>query len=104
VIAVLTFFANQVTSIEFALVEKDVIFGLKQGNQVLKDIQKEMNLENVEKLMAETADGIAYQRVGRLFRWMHGPGKRRADPAAITGNQRNAFKKYHRGRRRSCPG
>jgi hypothetical protein len=54
---------TKVTSIEFALVEKDVIFGLKQGNQVLKDIQREMSLENVEKLMSETAEAIAYQRV-----------------------------------------
>ena len=55
--------ARQVSSIEFSLVEKDVLFGLKQGNAVLKEIHKEMDLESVEKLMSDTAEGIAYQNV-----------------------------------------
>lgn len=52
-----------VSSIEFARIEKDVLFGLRQGNQVLKDIHREMSLDNVQKLMDETADAQAYQRV-----------------------------------------
>jgi charged multivesicular body protein 6 len=44
-------------------VEKDVVFGLKQGSTVLKEINKEMSLESVEKLMEDTADAIAYQEV-----------------------------------------
>ncbi|KAJ1988091.1 Vacuolar protein sorting-associated protein 20 [Dimargaris cristalligena] len=48
-------------TIEFALVEKEVFAGLAQGNQVLKTLNQEMSLENVEKLMEETADAIAYQ-------------------------------------------
>lgn len=32
--------ARQVSSIEFSLVEKDVLFGLKQGNAVLKEITR----------------------------------------------------------------
>ncbi|KAL7005233.1 Vacuolar protein sorting-associated protein 20 [Cystobasidiomycetes sp. EMM_F5] len=51
-----------VSSIEFSLVEKDVLFGLKQGNSVLKELNREMSIENVEKLMGETADAIAYQK------------------------------------------
>lgn len=51
-----------VASIEFSLVEKDVLFGLKQGNTVLKELHKEMDLETVEKLMSDTAEGIAYQK------------------------------------------
>lgn len=43
--------------------EKDVLFGLKQGNSVLKELNREMSIENVEKLMGETADAIAYQQV-----------------------------------------
>lgn len=39
-----------------------MLYGLRQGNQVLKEIHREMSLESVEKLMEETADGIAYQR------------------------------------------
>lgn len=50
------------SSIEFALIEKDVLFGLSQGNQVLKELNKEMSLDKVEKLMDETAEGIAYQK------------------------------------------
>ena len=49
------------SSIEFALVESKVIEGIKSGNQVLKQINEEMSIEDVEKLMEETADAIAYQ-------------------------------------------
>lgn len=48
-------------SVEFALVEKDVVYGLKQGNKVLTEINKEMSLESVEQLMDETKGAIAYQ-------------------------------------------
>jgi charged multivesicular body protein 6 len=44
-------------------VEKDVVFGLQQGATVLKEINKEMSLESVEKMMDDTADAIAYQQV-----------------------------------------
>lgn len=54
---------EQVQSIEFSLVEKDVLFGLKQGNDVLKQLNKEMDLATVEKLMDDTREGIAYQEV-----------------------------------------
>ncbi len=52
------------SSVEFALVQKDVVFGLKEGTRVLKEIQKEMGgVEEVEKLMGENAEAIAYQKV-----------------------------------------
>lgn len=51
-------------SVEFALIQKDVVFGLQQGTKVLKEIHAEMGgIEHVEKLMGETADAIAYQQV-----------------------------------------
>jgi charged multivesicular body protein 6 len=37
--------------------------GLQQGNKVLSEIHKEMSIENVEKLMSETQEAIAYQKV-----------------------------------------
>lgn len=37
--------------------------GLKQGNDVLKEIHKETSIEAVEKLMDDTAEAIAYQNV-----------------------------------------
>lgn len=54
------------TSIEFSRIEVSVLHGLEQGNEVLKQINKEMNIERVEKLMDETAEAQAYQRVRRV--------------------------------------
>ncbi|KAF9455033.1 Snf7-domain-containing protein [Macrolepiota fuliginosa MF-IS2] len=51
-----------VSTIEFSLVEVSVLHGLKQGNEVLKEIHKEMNLESVEKLLEETHEAREYQR------------------------------------------
>ncbi|WEW55680.1 Vacuolar protein sorting-associated protein 20 [Emydomyces testavorans] len=52
-------------SVEFALVQKDVLFGLSQGTKVLQAIHKEMGgLEGVEKMMGETEEARAYQEVG----------------------------------------
>lgn len=46
-----------------------VLHGLKQGNEILKEIHKELNVESVEKLLGETAEAREYQRV-TLFRSM----------------------------------
>jgi charged multivesicular body protein 6 len=52
------------SDVEFALVQKDVFFGLQQGTEVLKMINKEIGgLEKVEMLMDESAEAQAYQRV-----------------------------------------
>ncbi|KAL7747716.1 Vacuolar protein sorting-associated protein 20 [Sorochytrium milnesiophthora] len=48
-------------SLEYAAVEAKVLQGLQAGNAVLEEIHKEMSIEAVEKLMQDTADGIAYQ-------------------------------------------
>ncbi|KAL1850197.1 Vacuolar protein sorting-associated protein 20 [Diaporthe australafricana] len=49
-------------NVEFAQIQKDVVFGLQQGTKVLKEIHAEMGgIKHVEKLMGETADAIAYQ-------------------------------------------
>lgn len=77
------------SSVEFALVQKDVVFGLQQGTKVLQEIHKEMGgIDHVEKLMGETADAIAYQQVGAsyLFKWRF---------TNITiGGERNAWRAY----------
>lgn len=56
---------EQLTSnVEFAQIQKDVVFGLQQGTKVLQEIHKEMGgIEHVEKLMGESADAVAYQKV-----------------------------------------
>lgn len=52
------------SSVEFALVQKDVVFGLRQGTEVLKEIQREMGgIEEVEKLVGEGEEARAYQKV-----------------------------------------
>ena len=51
------------SSVEFALVQKDVLFGLQQGTAVLKQIHAEMGgLEAVEKMMGESEEARAYQQ------------------------------------------
>jgi charged multivesicular body protein 6 len=51
------------SSVEFALVQKDVYFGLQQGTEVLKMINNEMGgLEGVEKMMEETEEARRYQQ------------------------------------------
>lgn len=45
------------SSVEFALVQKDVLFGLKRGTEVLTLINKEMGgIEGVEKLVGENEE------------------------------------------------
>lgn len=52
------------SDVEFALVQKDVVFGLQQGTAVLKEIHKEMGgLEKVELIMSESEEAQAYQNV-----------------------------------------
>lgn len=54
------------SDVEFALVQKDVVFGLQQGTSVLKQIHKEMGgLERVEMIMGENEEARAYQNVCR---------------------------------------
>ncbi|KAH3909537.1 hypothetical protein HBI56_060780 [Parastagonospora nodorum] len=50
------------SDVEFALVQKDVLYGLQQGTAVLKEIHREMGgIENVEKLLADNEEARAYQ-------------------------------------------
>lgn len=53
-----------VADVEFALIQKDVLFGLQQGSKVMKEIQREMGgLERVELLVREGEEAKAYQEV-----------------------------------------
>ncbi len=47
--------------------EQKVFESLKEGNKVLNAIHSEMSIENVEQLMQETEDAIAYQNVRFSF-------------------------------------
>jgi charged multivesicular body protein 6 len=56
--------------VEFALVQKDVVYGLQQGTQVLRAINKEMGgIQGIEKLMGETDDARSYQEV-KVSEWL----------------------------------
>jgi len=48
-------------SLEFAQIESKVVEGLKAGNESLKQLQKMMSLEDVEKIMDETREAVEYQ-------------------------------------------
>ena len=50
-------------SIEFTQIQATVMKGLEMGNDVLKELHKEVSLERVERLMDKTRDGVEYQRV-----------------------------------------
>ncbi|VEU20482.1 DEKNAAC101342 [Brettanomyces naardenensis] len=61
-----------ISTIEFKLIEKDVVFGLEEGNRVLKQINGELSMEKVDKIMDDSAEGIQYQeelseRLGELM-------------------------------------
>jgi hypothetical protein len=69
------------SDVEFALVQKDVVFGLQQGTAVLKEIHKEMGgLDKVELIMSETEEAQAYQNVSGIAR----PGVRNVRLTDVT--------------------
>jgi len=52
-----------VNDVEFARVQKDVLYGLQEGTSVLKMMQKEMGgLEGVERLLGESEEAKAYTK------------------------------------------
>jgi len=52
-----------VHDLEFAQVEQEVVKGLQVGNASLKRMHELLSLEDVEKIMDETQEGIEKQRV-----------------------------------------
>jgi len=50
-----------VQDLEFAQVEIQVVEGLKGGNEALDALHQIMSLDDVEKIMGDTEDAIAYQ-------------------------------------------
>lgn len=49
--------------IEFAQIEIQVVDGLKRGNEALKKVNQVLNLEDIEKLLEETREGVEKQNV-----------------------------------------
>lgn len=48
-------------SIEFAQIQQDIVRGLKHGADTLKAINAEVSIDDVERIMDDSAAGIAYQ-------------------------------------------
>jgi len=58
----LTNIQQMIDSVEFAQIEQKVFQGLKEGNEVLKEIHAQMSIDEIDKLMEDTQEAIAYQQ------------------------------------------
>ncbi len=55
-------------SVEYAKIQQEVLNALKEGNKSLQEINSQMSIDEVEKLMDDTAEAIAYQEeISRLL-------------------------------------
>jgi Snf7 len=78
-----------VNDVEFARVQKDVLYGLQQGTTVLKMMQKEMGgVEGVERLLGEAEEARAYTKVRLRMKWRR--KAKASDSIGTVGGERNA--------------
>ncbi|KAL6940781.1 hypothetical protein ACO0QE_004698 [Hanseniaspora vineae] len=53
---------EMLSNIEFKLIEKNFITGLQQGNDILKKLNNELNIDYVQDVMDNVQDEMAYER------------------------------------------
>ena len=88
--------------------------GLAMGNEVLKQLHKEVSLDEVDRLMDETREGIAYQQVSGRGSWLCLADRWKRlgnipnllyvamfEPALTSGNRRGFDEQDEHGRRGS---
>merc|ERR1711879_371612 len=51
-----------IQEIDFATMQADLVKAMEQGTRALEQINSEMKIEDVEKLMEDTEEAIAYQQ------------------------------------------
>jgi charged multivesicular body protein 6 len=57
-----------ILNVENAQMQAQVVKALAKGNEILTKMNKELNIEDVEKLMAETDEAIEYQnQIGQIL-------------------------------------
>jgi charged multivesicular body protein 6 len=54
---------EMVSSIEFASLERQVVDGLEQGNEALKALKQELDIDRVERVMEDAAELQAWTDV-----------------------------------------
>jgi len=52
---------QMINSLEYAVVQQQVLAALKTGNDTLQLINSQMSIEDVEKLMQDSAEAVAHQ-------------------------------------------
>ena len=57
---------EMVSSIEFATLERQVVDGLEQGNEALKALKQELDIERVERVMEDAAELQAWTDVSHV--------------------------------------
>ena len=84
-----------VHDIEFAQIETQVLDGLRKGNESLKKVNAVLNIDEIEKILSETREGVDKQQVRALA-----TNETIVHFTRRLGDQRHAERRPHAGRRR----